>query len=170
MPVPKDAHKRAIRFWIVHQFSFRGNRTHFFPVIAAMKNAQQANLFDNWGQYHNRLRNVTILNEDYRTVVKKYDTPDAFIYLDPPYETGEAHDVSKASAAGDWYGKVKLDDIINLAQSCQGKVMISFSDNPEMKRIAKASNFHIEEYQTIKKSPRKGAATNNKNKKLQTCP
>ena len=31
------------------------------------------------------MKNTRILNQDYKTVIKKYDNPDAFIYLDPPY-------------------------------------------------------------------------------------
>jgi DNA adenine methylase len=32
-----------------------------------------------------RIRNVTIHNKDYRKVLKKYDGPETFFYIDPPY-------------------------------------------------------------------------------------
>ena len=36
--------------------------------------------------YQDKLKGVKILKQDYKTILKKYDHKDAFIYFDPPYE------------------------------------------------------------------------------------
>ena len=37
-------------------------------------------------EYKKLLKKTTILNQDYLTVIKKYDSPTTFFFLDPPYE------------------------------------------------------------------------------------
>jgi DNA adenine methylase len=38
--------------------------------------------------YKEKLKNTTILNQDYKAVMKKYDSPKTLHYLDPPYVVG----------------------------------------------------------------------------------
>ena len=35
--------------------------------------------------YKNKLKDVTLLSENYKTVMRRYDSPQTFFYLDPPY-------------------------------------------------------------------------------------
>ena len=37
-------------------------------------------------KYNERLKHTIILNKDYLQVVKKYDSPNTYFYLDPTYE------------------------------------------------------------------------------------
>jgi DNA adenine methylase len=40
---------------------------------------------DRLPQIHERLRTALIDHDDFRTVIQRYDLPDAFFYCDPPY-------------------------------------------------------------------------------------
>jgi len=152
---PNTADEKFIQTFVLQQASFRANRTNFAPSVAEKFNFRNCNFLKNYDWYHERLQGVTILNKDYREVVKEYDTPEAFIYLDPPYETGESHDVSNASSQGDWYGQVKLEDIKQLVDSVQGKFMISFSKNEQFIRMM--NDYTIEIYETRKMATRPAA-------------
>ncbi len=123
----------------------------FAPSRAEQNKIKGCVLFENWGGYHQRLKNVTITNKCYKDVIKQYDAANAFIYLDPPYETGGANDVSNASG-GNWYGTVKPAELKKLLQSVKGKWMMSFSDHPDIKK--EFGSYQIEKYQTIKTNTR----------------
>jgi len=44
----------------------------------------QSNFSNN--ELKHRLKNTIILNKDYKKLIKEYDSPLTFFYLDPPYE------------------------------------------------------------------------------------
>jgi DNA adenine methylase len=44
------------------------------------------NKLKNINEYQERMKNTTLLSQDYKTVIKNYDGPDTFFFLDPPYE------------------------------------------------------------------------------------
>lgn len=68
--------------------------------------------------YKDRLKKVTIENNDVFKVIKAYDSPDAFFYLDPPY----------VSANQGHYSGYTADDFKKLLDVCsqlQGKFLLS---------------------------------------------
>lgn len=80
--------ERAARFWIVNQLSFSGMRRfnskgEFNVPYGHYKNLNSSNLFSN--KHVNLLNNTEILDGDYLEVVLKNDTPNTFIFIDPPY-------------------------------------------------------------------------------------
>lgn len=146
---PKTADDKFLKTFIVQQSSCMGNRKNYSPATSEMYNYRNCNFLKNYDWYHERLQGVTILNKDYLEVVKEYDAPNAFTYLDPPYETGETHDESNAPG-GDWYGLVRLDDIKELCDGIKGKFMVSFSKNETFIKLMK--DYNIEVYET-RRSP-----------------
>lgn len=78
-----------------------------------------------------KLKRATILNEDFRTVLKKHDSKDASIYMDPPY------------------GKLRLykhdgvtpTEVCEAAKKAKGKVLISYSDTPGIRKACKGLHF-----------------------------
>lgn len=152
---PQTEDERFIQTFVIQQSSFRANRRTFAPARAMEFNFRNCKFIQNYEWYHERLQGVTILNKDYREVVKEYDAPEAFIYLDPPYETGEKHDVSVAAYEDDWYGRVSLEDIKELCDGIQGKFMLSFSKNETFIKLMK--DYNIEVYETRKMAIRPAA-------------
>lgn len=142
---PKSDTERFIRLFIIQSLSFRANRRSYV-YAHTIKDFKRCKFVENYSRYHQRLQGVTILNADYREVIRRYNTRDAFFYLDPPYETGEHHDVTAADTA--WYGTVKLQEIESAVRSIQGRWMLSFSANREL--IRRLADFKIEIYQTAK--------------------
>ena len=103
------------------KYSFSGNRSNY-----AAKRGSAKNLLKNAEDYKERLKRVTILNNDWKDVVKKYDSPQTFFYLDPPYTTGTD------SVWG--YKPMKAKDIAKVLRKIQGKFMLSFENTPQSRK------------------------------------
>ena len=73
------------------------------------------------------MKNTTVLNQDYKTVIKRYDSPSTFFYLDPPY----------SSTAGTMYKEdsINYEELSNLLKSIKGKFLLSINDNSEIRKL-----------------------------------
>ena len=76
----------------------------------------------------NRMANVVVENQDFETLIKHYDRPDAFFYADPPYFSTE-----------DMYAVgFNLDDHVRLRdtlKNIKGKFLLSYNDCPEIREL-----------------------------------
>lgn len=76
----------------------------------------------------NRMANVVVENQDFETLIKHYDRPDAFFYADPPYFSTE-----------DMYAvDFNLDDHVRLKdtlKNIKGKFLLSYNDCPEIREL-----------------------------------
>ena len=129
--------ERLKRNLILSLYSFRSDRRNFAfskarePVIHTRGRTQKR-----YDKYKERLKNTRILNQDYKTVIKKYDNPNAFIYLDPPYSTaGENNDYNS--------NDVPIEEIINLLKTVKGKFILSYDNNATAKKLARDSGFKV---------------------------
>ena len=76
-------------------------------------------------QYQERLKSVKLHNEDWRKVVERYDAPDTFFYLDPPY-----HGTNR-------YYRFSGDQLAKLAEvlpKLKGKWLLSYDDHPDVRQ------------------------------------
>ena len=78
-------------------------------------------------KYQQKLKKTKILNQDYRTVVKKHDSKDSFIYLDPPFV--DTNDYGQK--------KVEPEDVCRLAKEVKGNVMVSYNDHKRVRKACK---------------------------------
>ncbi|MCA9560862.1 MAG: DNA adenine methylase, partial [Myxococcales bacterium] len=68
-----------------------------------------------------RLKDVTILRQDYRKTIEQLDGPNAFFFLDPPYP-------------GEWFDKdavIDLDEFATTLKSIKGRFIAVLNDSPE---------------------------------------
>jgi DNA adenine methylase len=68
-----------------------------------------------------RLQNVTILRQDYQKTIKKFDGPDTFFFIDPPYPD-------------EWFDKnavVNLEEFIGVLKGIEGKFIAVLNNSPE---------------------------------------
>jgi DNA adenine methylase len=86
------------------------------------------NKFKNIDKQQERLKNTTILNQDYKTVIKKYDSPNTFFYLDPPYE--ESKTLYKE-------GTFNYEELNNLLENIKGKFLLTLNDSKSNRTIFK---------------------------------
>ena len=108
--------------------SFRSDRKSFNPS----KLDSQKNPGKNFREsgYQERLKGVKILNQDYDKVIKKFDAPDTFFYLDPPY--------SRAEANKDFtFNTIDIEDLNKLLRGIKGKFLLSYDDTPAARKVFK---------------------------------
>lgn len=68
-----------------------------------------------------RLKDVTILRQDYKKTLKAFDAPDTFFFVDPPYP-------------GEWFDQDKvidLDEFIDALAKVKGKFIAVLNPSPE---------------------------------------
>ncbi len=85
-------------------------------------------LFSLISQLQDRMANVVVENQDFETLIKHYDHPDAFFYLDPPYfSTEDMYEVGFG-----WDDHVRLRDTL---KNIKGKFLLSYNDCDEIREL-----------------------------------
>lgn len=93
-----------------------------FSDVAEMKSYDDRDEGSSWAgvnnlmRMHERFKNVTIENMDYAEVIKKYDSPDTYFYIDPPYP----------SAKLSWKWMPKTEEIEAVLKTIKGKFLLSY--------------------------------------------
>ena len=84
--------------------------------------------------YKKALEGVTILNSDFRHVLRLYDSPKTLFYLDPPYPTFEQRSVLW-SYLKDQSSLLDPEDVLKAVQPLEGKWVLSYADTPKIRRL-----------------------------------
>ncbi len=79
---PKNKLDRFYRFAYLSRFSFNGLR---YSTMANDSVGVTAKFVDRLERHAPRLKEVIVRCEDYEKVIKEFDGPDTFFFLDPPY-------------------------------------------------------------------------------------
>ena len=99
------------------------------------RKANPTKILKNLEFYQSRLKDRTkLLNQDYVSVIGKYDSPTTFFFLDPPYE-------KTRSVYG--YGEHKdfdFDKLLETLRGIKGKFLMTINDSPNMRNLFKEFN------------------------------
>jgi DNA adenine methylase len=87
----------------------------------------------NLSLYQDKLKNATLLSNDYKAVMKKYDSPSTFFFLDPPYEKSEK--LYKESS-------IDYEDMSRYLKTIKGKFLLTVNDSPNLRQVFK--DFNVE--------------------------
>lgn len=79
-------------------------------------------------ELESRMANVIVENQDFQTLIRHYDRPDAFFYLDPPYYSTE----DMYAVDFGWEDHVRLRDTL---EGVRGKFLLSYNDCPEIRKL-----------------------------------
>jgi DNA adenine methylase len=79
--------------------------------------------------YKKMLAGVKITNQDYIKIIVKYDSPDTFFFIDPPYENTDKS----------FYSDIGMDyhELSFLLQNIKGKFLLTINDSPNIRKIFK---------------------------------
>jgi len=133
--------QKAARFYYVQRCSYGGKlvgRT-FGTSVARLPRVNLLRMEEELSQIHLRLTGVTIENLPWSEFLGRYDRPETFFYLDPPYWGCE-------ELYGPHFSRDDFPCMAERLSSLQGKFLLSLNDVPEIRTIFKA--FQIREVQT----------------------
>jgi DNA adenine methylase len=121
--------QRAARFFYLQKNCYGGLivRRNFAASVQDGSNYNPSSLLELIGKTHERLRNVQLECLPYQDILRKYDRPFTFFYLDPPYWNRPYYQYN-----------FREKDYIELADrlaKLKGKFLLSLNDEPEIRRI-----------------------------------
>lgn len=85
----------------------------------------------NIDEYQERMKNTTLLEQDYASVIRRYDSRDTFFFLDPPYEDSK-----------DLYKKGSFDHerLASVLRNIKGKFILTLNDSSRIRMIFRRFN------------------------------
>lgn len=115
--------RRAAMFLKLLRFSYSSSGKSY-----ASQPFDLRRLFGLISQLQDRMANVVVENQDFETLIKHYDRPDAFFYLDPPYfSTEDMYEIGF-----EWDDHVRLRDTL---KNIKGKFLLSYNDCDEIREL-----------------------------------
>ncbi|RLI98616.1 MAG: hypothetical protein DRP00_01630 [Candidatus Aenigmatarchaeota archaeon] len=130
---PNDDVERAYKLIYLIMHSYGGEMDHFVH----RKKLRKCGYITNPEDYRERLKNTIIENKDFEKILEKYDSPDTFFYLDPPYKDehikGEDPEAFKRR-------------LFEACKKLKGKFLLSFSDDPLIKKLFKDAGFEVKSF------------------------
>lgn len=145
MATPADALtdiQRSARFFYLAKTAFGAKiKGQNFGISAT--GAPRLNLpriEEDLSEAHIRLSRAFIENKSCAEVIKRFDKPGTFFYIDPPYWDCE-DDYGKGL-----FSKLDFELLAGLLRACKGKFLVSLNDTPEVRQIF--AGFQIEAVKT----------------------
>jgi DNA adenine methylase len=131
-----DMVEKAVAFFYVNRFSLSGNLNYRF-VVSKVENKALAyeKVKDSLLKIHDRLKNVAILNRDWKDIVEKYDSEDVLFYIDPPYvlETRNSEGVYAYEMTDEEH-----EELVDICSGLKGRVIISGYKNRIYERLERS--------------------------------
>lgn len=118
---PRDMFGKFVKEYILTRISFFGRRDSY--------SGSRNKISLKRDQYYDRLKDVIILNKSYEELLKNLDGPNAFFYLDPPYEGSDRSHYKHWEFDHELLRK-RLDEI-------EGKFCLSLNDSKRIREIFK---------------------------------
>ena len=124
----EDPVEKVYRWFCLARMSFNGLVGNKGWSTAVVRNRAQAwrDTVEMLPEIVYRLRRVQIDNDDWEVILDRYDNPDTFFYLDPPY-------VPSTRKSGGYNHELDESDherLVEKIQTLEAKVLLSGYDNP----------------------------------------
>ena len=121
--------QRAGEFLYLQKLAYGGRITRkaFGIHIAAKPNFREDMVIKSLTEVHARLAGVQIEHLSYDEVIRRYDRPETFFYLDPPYFEIRLY-----------RHNLERDDFVRMAtllRGIKGRFLLSLNDHPEVRKL-----------------------------------
>lgn len=123
--------QRAARFYYLQKTCFGAKRVgqSFGTSRAVAPRFNPLRMEEDLSAAHRRLARVMIEQLDWAACIEKYDSPNSFFFMDPPYLGSTGY--SKA------FPVTCYDQLAQCLARLQGKAILTLNDHPEVRRLFK---------------------------------
>ena len=138
---PASDVERASYFYQLIRYSYASGLTSF-----------GSQPHDMWGNFplieqaHRRLSKVVIENKDFEKLIRQYDRPVSFFYLDPPYYETEKYYKNVGEDGFQEKDHIRLRDTL---MDIEGKFLLSYNDCEFIRNLYDVPNIQIESFTRI---------------------
>jgi DNA adenine methylase len=136
--------------------AFSGNIVDNYSTSSGIYNKSNPySTLKNIEEYKQRLKNVKIYNQSYEKIINKFDGPNTFFYLDPPYmesKTLYRHDT------------LDYEELFNILKNIKGTFLLSINDDPYIKKLFRP--FYMKKILIKSKAGSKGMGSRGDRKEL----
>jgi len=87
---------------------------------------------DNLPEYKKLLSRATITQKDYKYILKKYDSPTTFFFLDPPYEITDKKSYKNTI--------INYEELRDVLRTLKGWFLLTLNDSPYIRKVFKEFN------------------------------
>ena len=132
---------KAAYFYQLIRYSYASGLTSF--------GSQPHDMWSNFPlieQAHRRLSKVVIENKDFEKLIRQYDRPVSFFYLDPPYYETEKYYKNVGEGGFQEKDHIRLKDTL---MNIEGKFLLSYNDCDFIREIYDAPNIQMESFTRI---------------------
>ena len=132
---------RASYFYQLIRYSYASGLTSF--------GSQPHDMWSNFPlieQAHRRLSKVVVENKDFEKLIRQYDRPVSFFYLDPPYFETEKYYKNVGEDGFQEKDHIRLRDTL---MNIEGKFLLSYNDCDFIRELYNAPNIQIESFSRI---------------------
>jgi len=105
-------------------------------------------LLKHFDRYRDKLRRAIILSKDFREVIREYDGPETFFFLDPPYYGPGVRGATECLYRQYGGCDVSPRDVLESVRHIHGKFMITYRDVPEIREIY-GPHYHLTEVEWL---------------------
>lgn len=131
--------QRAWAVWVLSKLGFAGQMSSSFGFDFEGRQPRKiGNAKEQFtDELRQRLANTTIERDDAYNVIRRYDTPNTFHFIDPPYvSTNSAH-------YADMFDDADLERLLQLCEKLTGKFMLTMFPNDVIKDYADKNGWII---------------------------
>ena len=118
---PTTAYTKFLKTFLLYRLSYFGRGLSF----------GKPRINSSFDGYQDRLKDTTIYNTDYKQIIKKYDKPSTFFFLDPP---------ARESSGTYRYSAINIPDLLDILKNIKGKFLLSIADIDVKKSVFKPFN------------------------------
>ncbi|RZI32575.1 DNA adenine methylase [Pseudomonas orientalis] len=143
--------QRAARFFYLQQHAFGARATgQTFGTATTGRPINLLRIEENLSEAWQRLSGTYVENLPWLKCAVKYDRPHTFHYMDPPYW--------QTAGYGGQFGFEEYERMADFMRTCQGKVMVSINDPPDIRRVFEGGRMEEMDIRYSAANPRKGVA------------
>lgn len=118
--------QRAAQFLYLLKYSYGGAMANYGYGRTRPPKSHE-NVLESIKSVSSRLNHVYIEHSDYKDVLRRYDCPEAFFYLDPPYYVDSVQ----------VYSPIDHTELFDKLSSIKGRFLLSYDDRPEIRELYK---------------------------------